>query len=144
MKHLLIGGSLVVSSILFGQSKFAQLDMELPTPNEFRTAAGAPGNHYYQQKADYKMSITLDDKKQIISGEEVITYTNNSPDVLEYLWLQLDQNIYKKDAENRFIEVEKMEDFKSIKDVERKLMVFDGGYNIVSVASLSGEKMKFA
>lgn len=144
MKHLLIGGSLVVSSILFGQSKFAQLDMELPTPNEFRTAAGAPGNHYYQQKTDYKMSITLDDKKQIISGEEVITYTNNSPDVLEYLWLQLDQNIYKKDAENRIIEVEKMEDFKSIKDVERKLMVFDGGYNIVSVASLSGEKMKFA
>lgn len=144
MKHLLIGGSLVVSSILFGQSKFAQLDMELPTPNEFRTAAGAPGNHYYQQKADYKMTITLDDKKQIISGEEVITYTNNSPDVLEYLWLQLDQNIYKKDAENRFIEVEKMEDFKSIKDVERKLMVFDGGYNIVSVASLSGEKMKYA
>lgn len=144
MKHLLIGGSLVVSSILFGQSKFAQLDMELPTPNEFRTASGAPGNHYYQQKADYKMSITLDDKKQIISGEEVITYTNNSPDVLEYLWLQLDQNIYKKDAENHFIEVEKMEDFKSIKDVERKLMVFDGGYNIVSVASLSGEKMKYA
>lgn len=126
------------------QNKFAQLDMELPTPNEFRTASGAPGNHYYQQKADYKISITLDDDKQIIRGEETITYTNNSPDNLEYLWLQLDQNIYKKDADNHFIEVEKMEDFRSIRDVERKLQVFDGGYNIESVSAVSGEKMKYA
>lgn len=126
------------------QNKFAQLDMELPTPNEFRTASGAPGNHYYQQKADYKISITLEDDKQIIRGEETITYTNNSPDNLEYLWLQLDQNIYKKDADNRFIEVEKMEDFRSIRDVEKKLQVFDGGYNIESVSAVSGEKMKYA
>lgn len=126
------------------QNKFAQLDMELPTPNEFRTASGAPGNHYYQQKADYKISITLDDDKQIIRGEETITYTNNSPDNLEYLWLQLDQNIYKKDADNHFIEVDKMEDFRSIRDVERKLQVFDGGYNIESVSAVSGEKMKYA
>ena len=105
------------TSALFAQHKFAQLDIELPTSNEYRNAAGGPGHAYYQQKADYKMSITLDDEKQIIRGEETITYTNNSPDVLEYLWLQLDQNIYKPDAENRFIEVEKMEDFKSIKDV---------------------------
>ncbi len=134
----------LISSCVFSQSKFAQLDIELPTPNEFRTASGSPGNHYYQQKADYKISLILEDDKQIIRGEEIITYTNNSPDNLEYLWLQLDQNIYKKDADNKFIEVDKMEDFRSIKDVERKLQVFDGGYNIESVSSVSGEKIKYA
>src|SRR3989338_7434955 len=90
------------------------------------------------------MSITLDDDKQIVHGEEVITYTNNSPDVLEYLWLQLDQNIYKPDAESNFIEVEKMEDFKSIRDVENKLFVFEGGYNIESVSSVKEKKIKYA
>jgi hypothetical protein len=144
MRFIILSFFATTLSMSFAQSKFAQLDLELPTPNEFRTAAGAPGNHYYQQKADYKMSITIDDKKQIIHGEETITYTNNSPDVLEYLWLQLDQNIYKPDADNHFIEVEKMEDFKSIKDVEKKLMVFEGGYNILSVSAASGEKMHYA
>ena len=64
-------------------SKFRQLYQELPTPNSYRTASGAPGHAYYQQKADYKMDIILDDEKQIIYGEEVITYHNFSPDVLE-------------------------------------------------------------
>lgn len=145
MKQLFFSALLVVcSTTAFAQTKFAQLDVELPTPNEYRNAAGGPGHSYYQQKADYKMSITLDDDKQIVRGEEVITYTNNSPDVLEYLWLQLDQNIYKPDAESNFIEVEKMEDFKSIRDVENKLFVFEGGYNIESVAATNGEKMKYA
>ena len=142
LSFFLIGMAVCASAS--AQHKFAQLDMELPTPNEYRNAAGGPGHSYYQQKADYKMTITLDDTKQIIRGEEVITYTNNSPDVLEYLWLQLDQNIYKQDAESKFIEVEKMEDFRSIRDVERKLMTFDGGYNIESVATVNGEKMKYA
>lgn len=126
------------------QTKFAQLDIELPTPNEYRTAAGAPGHAYYQQKADYKMNLILDDEKQIIRGEEIITYTNNSPDVLEYLWLQLDQNIFKPDSDSKLIAVEKMEDFQSIRDVERKLMVFEGGFNIESVSTVNGEKMRYA
>ena len=71
----------------WGQSKFAQLDQELPTPNEYRTAGGAPGHNYYQQKADYKIDVNIDDKTQILMGIETITYTNNSPDKLEYLWL---------------------------------------------------------
>jgi hypothetical protein len=137
---------LVVCSALnaSAQTKFAQLDIELPTPNEYRTAAGAPGHGYYQQKADYKMNLTLDDTKQTIRGEEVITYTNNSPDVLEYLWLQLDQNIFKPDSDSKLIAVDKMEDFQSIRDVERKLMTFEGGFNIEMVATVNGEKMKYA
>ena len=79
-------------------NKFKQLKEELPTPNRYRTASGAPGEDYYQQKVDYLINVELDDKNRRLYGEEEITYTNNSPDVLEYLWLQLDQNIRKKDA----------------------------------------------
>ena len=57
----------------FAQKKFAQLDMELPTPNEYRNAAGAPGHAYYQQQADYKMNLVLDDNLQKLYGTETIT-----------------------------------------------------------------------
>ena len=69
----------IIPHIVFSQSKFAQLDQMLPTPNEYRNAAGAPGHNYYQQKADYKINVTINDAKPILSGEEEITYTNNSP-----------------------------------------------------------------
>ena len=128
----------------FGQNKFAQLGTELPTPNEYRNAAGAPGHGYYQQKADYKIAVTLDDATQRIKGEETITYSNNSPDKLEYLWIQLDQNVRAKDSDSKRINVEKMEDFRSIGDVERKLFDFDGGFKIESVTSTSGSDMKYA
>ncbi|MEL0183268.1 MAG: M1 family peptidase, partial [Bacteroidota bacterium] len=74
-------------------NKFRQLYQEFSTPNMFRTASGAPGPAYYQQQADYKMEIELDDENKRIYGFETITYTNNSPDNLEYLWVQLDQNV---------------------------------------------------
>ena len=144
MKQVLSFSIIFAAFSVSAQTKFAQLDIELPTPNEYRTAAGAPGHGYYQQKADYKMNITLEDDKQIIRGEEIVTYTNNSPDILEYLWLQLDQNIYKPDSDSKLIAVEKMEDFQSIKDVERRLMVFEGGFNIESVSTVNGEKMRYA
>lgn len=144
MKKILSFSIIFSAFTVSAQTKFAQLDIELPTPNEYRTAAGAPGHGYYQQKADYKMNITLEDDKQIIRGEEIITYTNNSPDILEYLWLQLDQNIYKPDSDSKLIAVEKMEDFQSIKDVERRLMVFEGGFNIESVSTVNDEKMRYA
>ena len=82
-------------------SKFRQLKQELATPNSYRTASGAPGHEYYQQKADYKMDIVLDDDNQKIYGEETITYYNNSPDALDYLWVQLDQNVRAADARTK-------------------------------------------
>ena len=127
----------------FAQKKFAQLDQELPTANEFRTASGAPGNHYYQQKADYKMNITIDDETQKLSGIETITYTNNSPDQLNYLWLQLDQNIYSENSETKLIEVEKMEDFKSVGDIRKRFFNYDGGFKIEQITSTSGQKMRY-
>ncbi len=73
----------------YDTNKFSQMYDLLATPNMFRTAAGAPGSAYYQQQADYKIDIELDDKNSRLSGAETITYYNNSPDKLEYLWLQI-------------------------------------------------------
>jgi hypothetical protein len=75
------------------EGKFEQLGQTLPTPNEYRTGSGSPGPKYWQQKADYVISIELNEPANSISGKETITYTNNSPEALKYLWLQLDQNV---------------------------------------------------
>lgn len=73
-------------------NKFEQLGTILPTPNEYRTASGAPGPKYWQQRADYVIKAELDEKKLQLNGSETITYYNNSPDALTYIWLQLDEN----------------------------------------------------
>ena len=77
---------------------FSKMTTEFATPNQFRTASGSPGPAYYQNEADYKMDIQLDDKAQRLTGRETITYHNNSPDALEFLWVQLDQNLRASDA----------------------------------------------
>src|SRR5438270_1896670 len=71
-------------------NKFEQLGTILPTPNEYRSASGAPGSKYWQQRADYEIDVTLDEKNLTVIGTETVTYHNNSPDALSYLWLQLD------------------------------------------------------
>ncbi len=78
--------------------KFRQLEETLPTPTTYRTASGAPGHEYWQQRADYTIDVELDDANQRIIGSETVAYHNNSPDTLTYLWLQLDQNIFAKGA----------------------------------------------
>lgn len=143
MKKIVLSLLLIVPITLTAQNKFAQLDQELPTPNEYRNAAGAPGHNYYQQKADYKIDVTLDDNTQRINGTETITYTNNSPDKLGYLWLQLDQNITSKDAHSKLINVEKMENFRSLGDINRRFFDFDGGFKIEEITSTSGQKMEY-
>ncbi len=80
--------------------KFRQLEEILPTANEYRTASGAPGHRYWQQRADYSIDVELDDVNQRIIGKETVTYKNFSPDTLNYIWLQLDQNIYAKDSDS--------------------------------------------
>ncbi len=85
-------------------AKFRQLGTLLPTPNVYRNAAGAPGVDYWQQRADYKIDVTLDEKKKRLIGSETITYTNNSPDTLNYVWIQLDQNRFKDGSTARMSE----------------------------------------
>src|SRR6476619_4567236 len=90
--------SIVINS--FGQhgKKFEPLGTLLPTPNEYRTASGAPGPKYWQQQADYDIRCELTEgEAPSITGTETITYFNNSPDALTYLWFQLEENIYSKD-----------------------------------------------
>jgi len=72
--------------------KFEQLDQTLPTPNSYRTASGAPGANYWQQRADYDIDVELNDETQLITGKETVTYFNNAPETMKYVWLQLDQN----------------------------------------------------
>ena len=140
--------SLIVSFTLIaqvnGQKKFAQIEELIPTPNEYRNAAGAPGYNYYQQQADYKMNISIDDETQVLSGDEIITYTNNSPDQLSYLWLQLDQNLFAKDSDTKLIHVEKMEDFRDISQIERKVFEYDGGFKVQEVKNLNGSDLKYS
>ena len=69
------------------QGKFEQLDQALPTPNEYRTGSGAPGPKYWQQQADYEIDVELNDLTHEVTGSEKITYHNNSPDALNYIWL---------------------------------------------------------
>ena len=77
---------------------FAQLQQMLPTPNSYRNAAGAPGHAYWQQRADYRIRARLDENNRRLTATETIVYTNRSPDSLPYLWLQLDQNRFKRDS----------------------------------------------
>ena len=80
------------------EDKFRQLEEVLPTPNVYRNAAGEPGENYWQQQVDYHIKVSLDEKKRRITGSEKITYKNNSPYRLKYLWVQLDQNRFKDDS----------------------------------------------
>ncbi len=82
------------------QGKFEPLDNLIQPANTYRTASGAPGKAYWQQQANYKIKATLDEKNNILSGEETITYINNSPDILNYVWIQLEQNVNKKENES--------------------------------------------
>ncbi|TLV00437.1 M1 family metallopeptidase [Dyadobacter luticola] len=78
--------------------RFEQMGTILPTPNSTRAASGAPGREYWQQRADYDIKAELDDDNRRIMGSETITFYNNSPDDLKYIWMQLDQNLFKKDG----------------------------------------------
>jgi hypothetical protein len=79
------------------QGKFEQLGETLPTPNSYRTGSGAPGPNYWQQRADYVINVEVDDNTQLLTASETITYYNNSPEPLNFLWLQLDQNLFADD-----------------------------------------------
>lgn len=124
--------------------KFRQLGSdELATPNTYRTASGAPGVDYWQQQVDYKMKIRLDDDIQKIHGEETITYHNNSPDVLYYLWIQLDQNIYAKDNNSAKIEQMKISDQMQTNDLIDLYPWFDGGFKLDKVADAAGKDLPY-
>jgi hypothetical protein len=127
------------------QSKFRQMYEEFATPNMYRSASGTPGPNYYQQQADYKMDIELDDRNARIYGEETITYHNNAPEALEFLWLQLDQNVRAQDSKaplrngNAVSTVYRTEAFTK----EFLTASFDGGFKIDYVKDSNGNPLPY-
>jgi len=124
--------------------KFRQLEEILPTPNIYRTASGAPGHQYWQQQVDYKINITLDDKTQILTGDEAIHYKNNSPDTLRYLWLQLDQNRMKRGSGYKTTRTapSKKVTYKSLRNAIQT-PDFDGGNKITKVTNSSNKALHY-
>lgn len=129
----------------YNENKFRQMYDEMATPNMFRTASGAPGPAYYQQKADYKMNLELDDKNKKLYGSETITYYNNAKESLEYLWVQLDQNIERPDSKTPLVENQNMDKAISTSAFAKKYMgsPFQGGFNIEYVKDAKGNPMKY-
>jgi hypothetical protein len=129
----------------YDTNKFSQMYDLLATPNMFRTASGAPGPAYYQQQADYKIDVELDDKNSKLSGSETITYYNNSPDNLEYLWIQLDQNQAAKNSESPLAESDKIDQTFPASIFANKFLKkgLDRGFNIEYVKDASGKAMSY-
>ena len=141
-------GSLVPPpSVLVEGDPFRQLDEVLPTPNDQRTASGAPGPRYWQQKVDHDIAVTLDPERALLSGKQRITYTNNSPDELRYLWLQLDQNRFRGDSLGERAEpapdLSKPQGIGTLRQfVEQH--AWKGGYGDVTVESTDGKPLPTA
>ncbi|WP_153558776.1 M1 family metallopeptidase [Roseimaritima sediminicola] len=125
---------------------FRQLEEWLPTPNVYRTAAGEPGPQYWQQRADYEIDVTLDDKRQRLEGTVRIHYHNRSPHSLRYVWLQLDQNIFRPDSDAvATAEAPSLGDRVQF-NVVRSLLAretFEGGYKISRVADGEGNDLPY-
>ncbi len=141
---LLIAGTAWAQEEEPWKKKFEQLGTELPTPNTYRTGSGAPGHEYWQQRADYVIDIEINDETQLLTGSETITYFNQSPDDLQYLWVQLDQNVRAQDNMNAQTETGRISrDSIPSKFVAGMLGASDyvGGYKIAAVKDASGATM---
>ncbi len=125
-------------------NKFRQLYQEFSSPNIYRAASVAPGPAYYQQQADYKINVELDDKNKMIYGDETITYTNNSPQKLDYLWVQLDQNVRKKDSPSLDRDSESVVPYYIPDSFDKEFLKdsFDGGFNIEHVHDINNKPLE--
>ncbi|MEP2773119.1 MAG: M1 family metallopeptidase [Fulvivirga sp.] len=136
-----------LSTSLFAQEewgqKFEQLGSMLPTPNSYRAGSGAPGENYWQQRADYKIDVAIDDETQVLTGSETITYYNNSPNPLTYLWVQLDQNVRAKGNLSDITSNSTMRDSLPAKFFEGRVEGhdYDGGYKIKAVKGADGKAL---
>ena len=151
MKKILLGLA-AIFSLQFAvaqdnqwQGKFEQLGTNLPTPNEYRTGSGAPGAAYWQQKADYDMEIEINDEDQRLTGKESITYYNNSPDVLKYLWVQLAQNVREPETNSLKVRQNALRDSLPAKAAASSLgfIDYDGGFKIQSVTDAAGKPLSY-
>ncbi|HIG31632.1 MAG TPA: M1 family peptidase [Verrucomicrobiales bacterium] len=124
---------------------FRQLEEVLPTANDYRAASGAPGRDYWQQRADYVIDVELDDESQRIIGSETITYTNQSPDALKYIWVQLDQNRFAPGGEGQLATSTSRMSGMSFKGLRAAFYMneFKGGVQITAVRNAEGDPLKY-
>lgn len=125
------------------KDKFAQLRERLPAPNEQRTASGAPGQGYWQQRADYEIAVTLDEEEKRITGKETIRYHNHSPDALTYLWVQIDPNIFSPESHAVLTQLSPEVERFSYESLRRHMArpSFDGGAKILAVTDAAGSPL---
>lgn len=122
--------------------KFEQLDQALPTPNTYRSSSGSPGPNYWQQQADYEITVSINDDTQVLSGAETITYTNRAPESLKYLWVQLDQNIEAEGSIARKSSTNRIRDSIPAKSLASSLgELYKGGFNIQYVKDAQGNPL---
>jgi hypothetical protein len=130
----------------YNTSKFHQIDELLPTPNTYRNASGAPGHEYWQQQVDYEINVKLDETwpNPSLTGTEKITYVNNSPDVLTYLWVQLDQNIFLKNSLAATTNSDDKPEHMSFEELGKMMNTsFDGGYKNLKIKDSKGKDLKY-
>ncbi|HEY3404551.1 MAG TPA: M1 family metallopeptidase [Ohtaekwangia sp.] len=129
------------------KGKFEQLGETLPTPNGYRTGSGAPGPNYWQQRADYVINVEVDDNTQMLTGSETITYYNNAPEALGYLWLQLDQNLFASNSLTAQSRTSSVRDSIPAKFFAMNVGVtstdYKGGYTIKSVKDAAGKALPY-
>jgi len=125
------------------KNKFRQMGTDFATPNAYRTASGAPGQLYWQQQANYRIFVELDDENQQITGEEHIEYINHSPDRLDYLWIQLDQNVRQKESLTRLTMPFSLNQRMHPYYMRMFLSDFDGGFKIQHVGDANGEELPY-
>jgi hypothetical protein len=125
-------------------NKFEQLGTMLQTPNMYRSASGAPGPKYWQQKADYEINVELDDVKQRIIGAETVTYFNQSPDPLTYLWMQLDENEHQAKSDKQLFNGSKMREQMSASELQAIAgFTEDAGVKIAKITTENGTPLRY-
>ena len=126
------------------QGKFEPIDNMIAPPNTYRTASGAPGKAYWQQRANYKIKVTIDEATNTLTGKETITYFNNSPDDLSYLWIQLEQNVNKKENEDFGSINNRVKDSMTTRQMQflTRTIDFPAGYSIKYVKDGNGNDFK--
>ncbi len=149
--QLIAGGFLLAQNIQNNPgsnhgNKFEQLGTIMPTPNEYRTASGAPGPNYWQQRADYDIKCELDEKNLKLNGSETITYFNNSPNIFTYLWLQLDENEHSTVNNANYQVSNPMNNqvsFKQLDNIAAEKKDNGYGFNILKLTEATGKNLKY-
>ncbi len=127
-------------------NRFEQLDYLMQDPNEYRTASGAPGPKYWQQRADYDINVDINEEANVLTGSETVTYFNNSPDILTYIWLQIDENFHHPNSDNNYDKPSSMGNrltHQQLLQMDPKSYMQGFGVNITALTDATGKPLSY-